>query len=229
MKILAFGAHPDDIEIFMYGFLAECKKRGDEIFMCVATDGALGTLFQKTDLKEIRNRETTMALEKLGIPYFFDFPDGYLRSQENAQYKISEYVRDLKPDLILTHDPNDYHPDHRALSFFLRNAAGFMFPLLYADTLMGINFKPDYFVEITNSFDEKIKSILFHKTQQPDKFVNAVKLLNRFRAAQCNAPEQCYAEAYRKGNNFPFSDIRMLIPNSPPIRQFYTLDSDGFI
>ena len=39
MKILAIGAHPDDIEIFMYGFLAVCKNRGDLINMAVATDG----------------------------------------------------------------------------------------------------------------------------------------------------------------------------------------------
>ena len=42
MKILAVGAHPDDIEIFMYGFLSICRDRGDEIFLSIATDGSAG-------------------------------------------------------------------------------------------------------------------------------------------------------------------------------------------
>ena len=70
MKILAIGAHPDDIEIFMYGFLASCKSRGDEIYMIVATDGGAGKVIEKSNIVEIRKNETIMGLKKLGSHLF---------------------------------------------------------------------------------------------------------------------------------------------------------------
>ena len=51
MKILAIGAHPDDIEIFMYGFLSVCLKRGDEIYTMIATDGSAGNVVEKKKFK----------------------------------------------------------------------------------------------------------------------------------------------------------------------------------
>ena len=62
MKILAIGAHPDDIEIFMFGFLAICKNRGDKIYAIVATDGALGGK-KTTDLIAKRAKETKRRLK----------------------------------------------------------------------------------------------------------------------------------------------------------------------
>ena len=56
MKILAIGAHPDDIEIFMYGFLSVCKNRGDEIDLIIATDGAAGSVLSNVNLAEIRKK-----------------------------------------------------------------------------------------------------------------------------------------------------------------------------
>ena len=56
MKILAIGAHPDDIEIFMYGLLKLLKNNGNEIFLAIATDGALGGDNSKENLVEIRKK-----------------------------------------------------------------------------------------------------------------------------------------------------------------------------
>ena len=62
MKVLALGAHPDDIEIFMYGTLLSCKKRGDEIFLAIATDGAEGGIQKGKKLALKRKLETQQAL-----------------------------------------------------------------------------------------------------------------------------------------------------------------------
>ena len=65
MKILAVGAHPDDIEIFMYGFLAKCRLIGDSIFSIVVTDGAAGDVMKKNKisyLPKIRQDESISAL-----------------------------------------------------------------------------------------------------------------------------------------------------------------------
>ena len=73
MKILAIGAHPDDIEIFMYGFLSVCLKRGDEIYTIIATDGSAGKVFRKKNLKLIREKETFKGLSKFSKPIFLGF------------------------------------------------------------------------------------------------------------------------------------------------------------
>ena len=78
MKILAVGAHPDDIEIFMYGLLASCLKRGDNVFLGVATDGAAGQVITNSNLKEKRASETVLGLSNIAEPTLLSLPDGEL-------------------------------------------------------------------------------------------------------------------------------------------------------
>ena len=103
MKILAIGAHPDDIEIFMYGFLSVCLKRGDEIYTIIATDGICRKILEKKKLKLIRENESKKGLSKLSKPEFLSFPDGKL----SLSFEISEIIKNklniFKPDLIVTH------------------------------------------------------------------------------------------------------------------------------
>ena len=221
MKVLAIGAHPDDIEIFMLGLLMSCKARKDKIYMAVATDGAAGNVLDYSDLVNVRKRESTNALKDLGEIFFLDFPDGELSYNKDAPQDIKKFILKTNPDLIITHAPEDYHPDHRSLSHYVSQAAGFNCPVLFADTLMGVNFIPEYYLDISSHIEKKKKAIFEHKSQSPKKFYEATLLLNRFRSAQCNTADGQYAEAYRFEKRFPFSDIRSLLPNSPSINPFY--------
>ena len=115
MRILAAGAHPDDIEIFMFGLLSLCKFRGDEITMLVATDGSLGGKMKKEEVTRLRGIETTNALKDLGDLFLLKLPDGSLGDYESHKIKIKEKVLEISPDIIITHAPNDYHSDHQAL------------------------------------------------------------------------------------------------------------------
>ena len=72
MKILAIGAHPDDIEIFMFGFLSCCREMGYKISVIVATDGSLGGHNDDNKLIENRKKETQNWLNKLAIPLFLN-------------------------------------------------------------------------------------------------------------------------------------------------------------
>ncbi len=130
---------------------------------------------------------------------------------------------------MITHAPEDYHPDHRALAAYVRDAAGFICPVLFCDTLMGVGFTPDYYIDITPHFAAKQKAIMAHHSQDPSRFSSASAIMNRFRAAQCNAPDGHYAEAYRLDSRFPFTDIRDLLPPPPPYRPFYVPGSDALI
>ncbi|MGB1546053.1 MAG: PIG-L deacetylase family protein [Candidatus Puniceispirillaceae bacterium] len=230
MRILAMGAHPDDLEIFCYGLLAACKDRGDELHLAVATDGAAGEVAgQDNTLAERRAAETKLALSLLAAPVLLGLPDGVLSGTAGGRQVVYDHITNVAPDLILTHAPEDYHTDHRALSSWVTELAGFNCPVLYADTLMGVGFVPDYYVDITNWQAEKRAAILAHTSQMPERFADGAALLNRFRAAQCNAPEGHYAEAYRSAARFPFSDIRAMIPPPPPYRPYYVSGAEGFL
>ncbi len=229
MKILAIGAHPDDIEIFMYGLLSVCQQRGDEVSLIVATDGAAGNVKSSINLTVVRELETRKALKNLGSLTLLGLPDGNLSESKNAAEVLRNAINIVNPDIIVTHDPEDYHSDHRALSKYVQDVANFKYPIIFSDTLMGINFNPDFFIDITDFIQHKKKAIICHKSQSPEKFVSLVELMNRYRAAQCNAPHLNYAEAYRINRRFPFTDIRSLLPDPPPLVPFYTNNPKAFI
>ncbi len=229
LNVMAIGAHPDDIEIFMYGIMAAYKSRGDEVTLVVATDGAAGGANPGAALAASRAEETRNGLAGLGTPHLLGLPDGGLANAVNAQDIITAVIHDAAPDLIITHGPEDYHPDHRALSSYVNNAAGFRCPILYADTLMGVGFTPDYYVDITSYAAAKTAAIMAHESQDPSRFADAARIMNRYRAAQCNAPDGHYAEAYRLEQRFPFTDIRAMLPDAPPYRPFYVPNSEALI
>ncbi len=229
MKILAIGAHPDDIEIFMFGILCHFKDRGDNVNLLIATDGSLGGKGGKENLKYKRKKEAVLGLKNIGKPFFLEIPDGMLGAEGDHYLLIKKRIQNVNPDLIITHSLDDYHSDHRNLSKLVQNIASHYVPILYCDTMMGINFIPNYYVDITKYFSEKQKSILCHKSQKPIRFSKLAKLMNRYRSAQCNAPENNYAEAYFFNQSFPFSDIRNILPDSPPLTSFNIETLNGFL
>ena len=229
MKVLAIGAHPDDIEIFMYGILSCFKKNGNEIFLTVATDGSQGGKNVNNNLSGIRALETKKALKNLGILKLLNLRDGNLGYLSNDLIKIKKNIYEIEPDLIITHYEKDYHSDHINLSKLVKQVASHYIPIIYCDTMMGINFNPCYYIDITEFYKEKIIAIRKHESQSPERFVNLIKLMNSFRAAQCNAPLGTYAEAYYYEKSFPFSDIRNLLPPSLKIRPFHISQKNGFL
>ena len=229
MKILALGAHPDDIEIFMYGLVAIYKKEGHQVFTMIATDGAKGGLQTDDSLIKKRAEETTAGLKNLCLPIFLNIPDGELGDNPIHQKVIKENILKIMPDLIITHSQHDYHSDHRSLSLLTSSAVSHYIPILYCDTLMGVNFNPNYYIDITDHYKFKKEAILKHKTQSPERFVDVFKLMNSYRAAQCNAPKGNYAEAYSFTNSFPHTDIREMLPPSPKLKPFHIENQHGFL
>ena len=229
MKILALGAHPDDIEIFMYGLLSIYKKEGHHVYTMIATDGAKGGIITGVELAKKRANESINALKKISLPIFLNLPDGELGGELEHRKIIKENILKIMPDLIITHSENDYHADHRSLSLLTSNAVSHHIPILYCDTLMGVNFLPNYYFDITDHFEKKKEAILKHNSQNPQRFVDLSKLMNSYRAAQCNAPQGRYAEAYSFLPSFPFTDIREILPPSLKVRPFHIDNQNGFL
>lgn len=218
MKILAIGAHPDDLEIFAYGTLAAWAAMGAEMTLAIATDGAKGGALPAAALRSLRAAETTAALAPLGSPRFLGFADGALRADAALEGALRDLIAELQPDLMLTHAPNDYHADHRALSMAASQAAGFSVPVLWMDTMNGTGFVPSLWVEVTPYWPAKETAIRAHVSQDPERFVQMANRQAAFRAGECNAPEGHRAEAFRFEPRFPFADLRGLLPPAPPLR-----------
>ena len=160
---------------------------------------------------------------------FLNLPDGELGIDVRHAMVIKESILKIMPDIIVTHSETDYHADHNSLSSITKQAVSHYIPILYCDTLMGINFNPNYYVDITDYYRAKKNAILKHISQNPQRFVDLFELMNSYRAAQCNAPKGYYAEAYSFIPSFPFSDIREFLPAPLKIRSFYIKNQNGFL
>ena len=88
MNIVAIGAHPDDLEIFTFGFLAAASARGDTLYLGVATDGAAGGENPGPELATQRANETSAGLAPLGTPTLLAFPMVDLPTRPKPENKL---------------------------------------------------------------------------------------------------------------------------------------------
>jgi len=118
MNILAIGAHPDDIEILCAGTLARYAQQGHTIFVASFTSGNMGDLkVPPLELGRIRQGEAAAAAAVLGARLLWPGITDELVFPNEAQRRVMiDLVRQADPDVIFTHSPTDYHPDHRYVS-----------------------------------------------------------------------------------------------------------------
>lgn len=235
MRILAIGAHPDDIEIACSGTLAKCVKRGDTVIVCHACSGNLGhVVIPPEELKVMRANEAKRAGALAGIEVIhggFDDLDLFENNKE-ARDKMVDVIRYADPDLIITHAPDDYMPDHTSVSKLVFDAcftatlpnyyttknykAAKLVPLYYMDTLAGVNFNPTMYVDITEEIDLKIKMLSQHESQivwmrdhDGIDFCDMVRTCSRYRGYQCGAD---YAEGFTQCQVYLKGTTKRLLP-----------------
>lgn len=124
-RILVIGAHPDDADIRAGGLACVAAERGHAVKFVSMTDGRGGHHEVGGEaLVERRRAEAAAAAEIPDITYEVrDDPDGELRPTLDRREDVIRLIRRFRPDLVLTHRPNDYHPDHRYTSQLVRDAA----------------------------------------------------------------------------------------------------------
>lgn len=219
MRILAVGAHPDDLEIYAWGSLSAWAAMGAELVLAIATDGAAGGRAVPAQLAQRRATEATAAAAALATnPVFLGFADGGLSTEHRLVPRLVALIDEVAPDLLISHALNDYHADHRALSIAASQACGFSVPFLEMDTMGGTGFAPNIWVDVTPHWTAKSAAIRCHESQDPERFVISADRQAAFRAGQANAPQHSRAEAFRFEPRFPFADIRALLPAAPPLR-----------
>ena len=120
--------------------------------------------------------ETKKALRGISNPKMLNFIDGSLSSEKDVEKILQNNIKEINPDLIITHAPEDYHPDHRALSNYITNSVGSSYPIIYCDTLMCINFIPDYYIDITDFFEQKRNQLCVIKLNTQKNLSRLLKL-----------------------------------------------------
>lgn len=199
-RILAIGAHPDDIEIACGGTVAKLRDAAHTIWGVVLTHGEEG------GNAEVRPTEARHGAEFLGLDkvQVLNFPDTRLHEHAvDITQAIEQVITEFKPDVILTHSNHDLHQDHQAVHEATLRAARRMHTILcYESPSVTSEFQPTFFVDIDQYIDIKIESIKEHwdQRQKPYMHEERVRGLAIFRGGQARCR---FAEA--------FEVVRMLV------------------
>ena len=166
MKILAIGAHPDDIELYCGGTLLKAIDRGHEVRMLVCTNGELQS--------RKRYDEQVKACKFLKVKkiYFLNMKDGRLEHGVDLISQVDEVIKTYKPDTVFSHCLEDTHQDHLAVAKSVRSAnRGWNFNwITYPSYDLRINFIPNLFVDIAGYFSKKSKLLEIFKSQKDKWF-----------------------------------------------------------
>ncbi|HUH51141.1 MAG TPA: bacillithiol biosynthesis deacetylase BshB1 [Flavobacterium sp.] len=180
LDILAFGAHPDDVELSCSGTLAKEIANGKKVGVIDLTRGELGT----RGSAEIRDKEAARAAVILGVTVRenLKFRDGFFLNDEKHQLEIIKMIRKYKPEIVLCNAIDDRHIDHPKGSQLVSDAC-FLSGLRRIETTLDgktqepyrpkvvyhyiqwKNIEPDFVVDITGFIDKKIKSVLAYDSQ----------------------------------------------------------------
>ncbi len=180
IDILAFGAHPDDVELGCSGTLAKLISEGKKVAVVDLTQGELGT--RGTNIT--RAEEAAEATKILGISARENLrmKDGFLLNAEEYQMQIVKMIRKYQPEIVFANAIEDRHPDHAKASKLVSDAC-FLSGLVKIETeiegedqkpwrpkhvfhyIQWKNIQPDFVVDISDFMDKKIETCLAYKTQ----------------------------------------------------------------
>ncbi len=125
LRIVCFGAHPDDAEYKSGGVAAMWAKQGHHVKLVSVTNGDIGHWKMSGGaLAQRRSAESAKVAEKLGVTYeVLDIHDGELLPTLEYRKMITRVIRQWRADIVVSHRPWDYHPDHRYVGVLVQDAA----------------------------------------------------------------------------------------------------------
>lgn len=175
LDLLAFGSHPDDVELFCSGTLIKLRRQGYATGIVCLTHGELGT----RGSPETRMQEFEDAAEILDLSFhqILDMADGNITADRKSKIKIIQIIRACKPKIVIAPYWKDRHPDHYHTSRLIQEAS-FLSGLKKINTEQDayrphrliyypcwFEFQPSFVVDITECHERKIEAIGAYKSQ----------------------------------------------------------------
>jgi LmbE family N-acetylglucosaminyl deacetylase len=185
LRIIAFGAHPDDCDFKFSGTAAKLVKAGHAVKFVSVTNGNAGHHEMGAGiLAERRFKETQESARRLGIAEYevLDNPDGELMPTLEVRRQIIRAIRQWNADIVIGPRPNDYHPDHRYTGVLMQDAAY----MVVVPNLVGLTpairknpiflyymdgfqkpapFRPDIVVAVDDVWETKVNALDAHVSQ----------------------------------------------------------------
>ncbi|MBF0344356.1 MAG: PIG-L family deacetylase [Nitrospirae bacterium] len=204
MKILALGAHIDDIELACGGTLSLAIERGNDVSMVVLSQSAYtsydGRVIRTNDvaIEEGKNAAAILGITNLEI---WDFPTKDIPYHSEVVERINQKVNDFKPDIIFTHWPFDTHKSHQNTALSSIAAARYYNTILMYDPIAPagrsyVGFRPQVYVDISSHIDKKLNALKAHKSEYGkygEKWIEGIKARAHYRGYEIGTT---YAEAF---------------------------------
>jgi bacillithiol biosynthesis deacetylase BshB1 len=239
LDILAFGVHPDDVELGCAGTIMAAIDQGKKVGIVDLTRGELGTRGTPTT----RTQEAEAAAKIMGVDVRenLDMADGFLANDEAHQRKIIALIRKYQPDIILANAPEDRHPDHGRSAKLVSDAA-FLSGLRKVETMHeGITqnawrpaytfhyiqdrfIQPSFVIDITAYMERKMEAVLAYGTQftnadtsEPQTYISSPQFLETVKARALMLGKRIgvgYAEGYITEKIIGFSNFDAIIKHT---------------
>lgn len=223
MNILAVGAHPDDVETMCAGTLAKYAAQGHKVYIATATNGNIGSAHHTMEeIAAIRKQEAANSAAIIGAEYIcLDYDDEMFYETKEVRLAFINLVRHCKADVIFTHNPKDYNPDHELTSKIITDIA-VMIPIAhlkteeepynvipsiwYFEPAGSMGFVPTDYVDITDYYETKMKMLSCMESQKAwmadnyaqyagdeERFFDTIRITSEFRGMQAGCK---YAEGF---------------------------------
>jgi bacillithiol biosynthesis deacetylase BshB1 len=239
LDILAFGVHPDDVELGCAGTIMAAIDQGKKVGIVDLTRGELGTRGTSTT----RTQEATAAAKIMGVDVRenLDMADGFFANDEAHQRKIIALIRKYQPDVILANAPEDRHPDHGRSAKLVSDAA-FLSGLRKIETIHeGVTqnawrpaytfhyiqdrfIQPSFVIDITAYMERKMEAVLAYGTQftsadtsEPQTYISSPQFLETVKARALMLGKRIgvgYAEGYITEKIIGFSNFDAIIKHT---------------
>jgi bacillithiol biosynthesis deacetylase BshB1 len=205
LNILAFAAHPDDIELSCAGTLAKHAEMGENVGIIDLTEGEMGT----RGTPKIRLEEAAASADILGLKIRenLGFEDAFFKNDLPHQKEIVKKIRQYQPDIILANAVSDRHPDHARASELISESV-FLAGLKKFETtddngkaqtayrpnkvyhyIQSLPITPDFVVDVTDQWQKKMKSIKafdsqFYKqdSNEPETYISSPRFMKMIEA-----------------------------------------------
>jgi bacillithiol biosynthesis deacetylase BshB1 len=239
LDILAFGVHPDDVELGCAGTIMAAIDQGKKVGIVDLTRGELGT----RGTPATRTQEAAAAAKIMGVDVRenLDMADGFFANDESHQRKIIALIRKYQPDIILANAPEDRHPDHGRSAKLVSDAA-FLSGLRKVETIHdGLAqeawrpaytfhyiqdrfIQPSFVIDITAYMERKMEAVLAYGTQftnadtsEPQTYISSPQFLETVKARALMLGKRIgvgYAEGYITEKIIGFSNFDAIIKHT---------------